>query len=144
MRGLTLVFVLSLIPALAALGHDAYLFYEHYGIDSVQRDIEQQIEDKGALSFFAALGFILTRYAPDTYKLINESVDDQSWAVINSLLAQKAFFLGLVFSAVVMVLAVILRALGVGREEGGGKWKGKGSGDLSLRDKSGRYKYNRK
>ena len=52
MRGVHLFMFVVALPALAALGHDAYLFYMN--------------QDKGFE--LAALGFIWTKYEPESYR----------------------------------------------------------------------------
>jgi hypothetical protein len=148
MRGIpSVVLFIALLPIIAAFGHDLYLFYANYGVESaqaVQKDIEQQIADKGADSFFASLGFIWTKYHPDSYKFIAENIDEGSWSVINWLLTQKAVVVGFVFAIFVFALTFILQALGVGGEEGSKSWDKGSSLSSGSRNKTGTFKYKRK
>jgi hypothetical protein len=114
MRGVPLFMLIVAIPALVALGHDFYLFYTHYGIENVQADVTQQIEDKGATSFFATLGWIWTHYWPDSYKAIVEQTEPDIWTHINKILSMKAFFGGLVFAGFFYALIGLLKIFRVG------------------------------
>ena len=116
----SLVFLL-LIPAFIALGHDIYLFYmEHLnpGIFSIDLLMEK--------FKFSALGFIWTTYAVDSYKAVVETTAPETWATIDQFLTIKAFYLGLGFAGVFIVLFVILQQFGIGPfagESGGGSSK---------------------
>lgn len=117
MRTVHFLLILVLIPALVALGHDIFLFYEQYGIDNVWEDLNQRAEDKGWTSFFASLGYIWTRYHEDSYRMTVEVTAPEDWAYINALLTQKAFFMGLAFAGFWYALTFILKLLSVGSSE---------------------------
>lgn len=143
MRGMTLLLI-ALLPALAALGHDLYLFYDNYGIDNIQGDAQQQVEDKGAFSFFASLGFIWTRYSPETYKMAAENMNEQSWALLSRFLTHKAVAVALALAGFIMMMAFLLRLLGVGGEGGGSKQMDSHELPFHSRNKRGHMKYKRK
>ncbi|MGB4057138.1 MAG: hypothetical protein WBK77_03535 [Alphaproteobacteria bacterium] len=128
MRSLGLLTFL-LIPAMAALGHDLYLFYQN--------------QEKGFE--FAALGFIWTRYEPESYKSAVEiTTPDGYWPYINFILAQKAVLVGVVFAAIMMVFIGLLQLLGVGGERKIKAPSGSRRSDEIMGKKSAKYKYNRK
>lgn len=112
MSGVRLFMVLVLLPALAALGHDLYLFYTNEGVDNVVSDATKIFDEKGASSFFAALGFIWTKYDVESFKAIAQSMDEQTWSYVNKVLAQKAVVVGLAFAGFWYVLLGLLRILG--------------------------------
>ncbi len=112
MRGVHLFILLIALPALAALGHDIYLFYSDHGITSIVADVNKTIADKGPLSMFATLGFIWTQYHPESYKLAAQGLDQESWEVVNALLAQKAIFVSVVFAGFFYVPLLIMKTLG--------------------------------
>ncbi len=110
------------IPAMAALGHDLYLFYEN--------------QEKGFM--FAALGFIWTRYDPDSFQWTADNFSEY-WPSINMLLAQKAFFVGLAFAAFFYALAGLFKVASFllpGKE---GRYKSKIHGR-----QKGKFEYKRK
>lgn len=114
MSTVRLLLILALFPALTALGHDMYLFYEQHGVNSIIADAQQAAEEKGWTSMFASLGYIWTRYSEESYRATAEIMPPEDWARINTLLAQKAFFVGLAFAGFWYVLAFILKLLGFG------------------------------
>ena len=113
MSGVRLFMFVVLLPALAALGHDIYLFYTHEGVNNVVADATQAIADKGAFTLFASLGYIWTQYDPENYKLIAQSLDEETWSALNTLLSYKAFFVGLAFAGFFYVLLGCLKLLSV-------------------------------
>ncbi len=130
MRGVHLFMFVVLIPALVALGHDCYLFYEN--------------QDRGFM--FAALGFIWTRYEPESYRWTVENLPDY-WPWINLLLEQKAFFAGLVFAGFFYVILGILKLCRAGPFAGEtGKKFSTGNRTDELMGRAGKsdFKYKRK
>lgn len=145
MSGVRLFMLLVLIPALVAFGHDVYLFYINEGVDNVIADATQAMEDKGALTFFASLGYIWTQYDPESYKIIAQSLDPESWNMLNTLLAQKAFFVGLAFAAFFYVILGLLKILNVWPfRESGGKFSGGSRMDDALGRQRKKMKYKMK
>ena len=144
MRG-TLIFLL-LIPALVALGHDAYLFYnEHlnpgaFSIDLLKKEFK-----------FSALGFIWTAYSEDSYRTVVETTAPEDWAKIDKFLTYKAFYAGLAFAGFFIALFGILAMFGIGpftREDGSassGRQSKKSQGDsLRAGGQSKKMQYKRK
>lgn len=113
MRGVSLFMLIVALPALAALGHDIWLFYDNYGLGSIQRDLETILQEKGASSLFAALGFIWTQYCPDSYAWTVENTAPETWALISEFLTYKAFFVAAAFAGAVYILLGLLKLLGV-------------------------------
>lgn len=113
MRGIHLFMIIVALPALAAFGHDIYLFYENYGFDHIQRDLSLLVEEKGPLSPLASLGFIWTQYHEASYTWVVENADPETWAVINEILGYKALFAGLAFAGVFYVILVLLKLFGL-------------------------------
>lgn len=131
MSGVRSFMLLVSVPAMAALGHDAWLYYEN--------------QDKGFM--FAALGFIWTRYHPDSYKWTVENLPEY-WPYINALLVQKAFFVGIAFAAFFYIILGLMRLVKVGpfSQADSGRFSGGGSKlkeSLGLK-KKGTFKYKRK
>lgn len=108
MRGSSVVFLL-LIPALVALGHDIYLFYTNYAaaqgfsVDLLLKEFK-----------FSAFGFIWTTYDEAGYKNFVASVDAPTWATVDYLLTFRAFYTGLGFAGVFIVLFLALALFGIG------------------------------
>lgn len=111
MRGLYIFMILVMIPAMVALGHDIYLFVDNDTIDGAMRAVKAG--EKPWTSYFATLGWIWTHYDPESYKMMAENLDEQSWGIINKLLAYKAVVVGLGFGLFFWVLAFIFNVLGV-------------------------------
>lgn len=114
MRGLGLFLIL--IPLLASLGHDIYLFVNNGGsIDTLQQAAQTTIEgtegEPGVKTFFASLGYIWTQYHPESYKWTAENVDQTTWSYINLLLKQKAVVVSAILAAVAYLLALIFKKL---------------------------------
>lgn len=131
MRGVHLFMFILALPALAALGHDAYLFYMN--------------QDKGFE--LAAAGFIWTKYHPESYRWTVEATSPDYWPYINEILAQKAVLVGAAFAGFFYVILGILKVLGVWpfAEEAVKTFSGNRRADEILGDKkSARFKYKRK
>jgi hypothetical protein len=130
MRGIHFFMFLVALPAIAALGHDAYLYY---------------INQPKPFDM-AALGFIWTNYEPDSYKWVVEQTQPLGyWPYINWILAQKAVFVGVAFAGFFYILIGILRLLGVGGEKEVKNFSGNRRVDEILSNKKqGGFKYKRK
>ena len=103
----TVIMILALVPALVALGHDAYLFY-------INQD--NPIYQEGDFTrFFASLGYIWTTYHPASYQSVIESVSPETWTEINGFLTQKAFFVALAFAGAIYAIVIVLWFFGIGR-----------------------------
>jgi hypothetical protein len=118
MRGSTLLIFILAIPALAALGHDAYLFFQNGGtMDTLQAQVQTSLagtEEPGVRSFFATGGWIWTQYKPESYKWVAENTNKDTWAIINLILAQKAVLIGAAFAGFFYSLFILLRLVNVG------------------------------
>ncbi|MGB4107447.1 MAG: hypothetical protein WBK55_06600 [Alphaproteobacteria bacterium] len=131
MNGVHLFMFVLALPALAALGHDAYLYYL----------------DQGMGFQFAALGFIWTKYHPESYRWTVEATSPDYWPYINEILAQKAVAVGAVFAGFFYVILGMLKILGVWPFNDGkvATFSGNRRTDEILSNKkSGRFKYKRK
>lgn len=104
----SIILTLALLPALVALGHDAYLFYINQ--DSVI------YEDGEIRRFFASFGFLWTTYHLSSYETVIKTVSPETWSKINVVLSQKAFFVGLGFAGLVYLIMLVLWFFGVGRQ----------------------------
>ena len=103
-----IIFIL-LIPALAALGHDCYLFYAEYGYQgNFSLDF---LEEKFK---FSALGYLWTTYDIDSYKMAVEMTAPDNWAIIDKVLTIKAFYAGLGFAGFWIVVFLLLSFIGKG------------------------------
>lgn len=96
MRGVHLFMFIVLIPALAALGFDIYLFYMN--------------QDNGFM--LSTPGYLLTHYEPDAYKWLVGNTGDY-WPYVNFVLAQKSVYIGVVFALFFWLLLGILKLLGL-------------------------------
>ncbi|GJL85654.1 MAG: hypothetical protein DHS20C02_14290 [Micavibrio sp.] len=142
-----IIMFILLLPAIAALGHDIYLFVINDGIETRPSIFTGNPDDKGILSYFAALGFIWTQYHEESYKWVVQNLDQDIWAYINLLLVQKAVFVGLVFAGVAYAIIFLVRLFVGDREKTPRHMKGKkGSKDLAFesRGKKNTFKYKRK
>ena len=136
MRGIHLFMFIVMIPALAALGHDIYLFVQN---DTVNDALAAtQAGDRPWTSFFAALGYIWTQYEPESYKTVSSGLDSEAWAVVKSILAQKAVFVGIIFGLFWWAVAFLFKSLnlfGFGRGS---------SSNAGGKTPKGEFKYKRK
>ncbi len=136
-----------LLPAIAALGHDIYLFVINDGIETRPSLMTGDPDDKGIFSYFASLGFIWTQYHPESYKWVVQAVDQDVWGKINFLLAQKAVVVGLIFAGIISVITFVIKSFAGNGEKTPKHMRGKkGSKDLSFesRNKKNTFKYKRK
>ena len=92
MLGIQVFIIIILLPFLAALGHDAWLYYE------------------GGMEAFklTSAGFLWTHYHPDSFKWAAENLGQGVWDVLNWLLPQKAVYITSVLPAVFCPLLLIL------------------------------------
>lgn len=144
MRGVHFFMLLVLIPAIAAFGHDIYLFTQNSSVDAVPGALQEDGEGIG--HFFADLGFIWTTYEPESYKQTVEAMEPEDWAIINKVLARKAVVVGLVFAGFFYVLLFLLKLLKVWpfRENAAERFGQNKRVDEIMGRKGGRMKYKRK
>ena len=108
MRGLPII-ILLLIPAFIALGHDCYLFYQEHlnpGVLSLDLIVEK--------FKFSALGYIWTTYDVESYKNAVGSLEADQWSLLDYILTFKAFYVGLGFAGIFILLFAILALFGRG------------------------------
>lgn len=140
MRGIT-IFIL-LIPAMVAIGHDTYLFYQEHlnpGIFSIDLLMEK--------FKFSALGFIWTTYSLETYESVVQTTDKDTWSVIDQILTFKTFYAGLLFAGIFIFLFTIFSFAGIGpfaSEEGSKSAKEKEIESFRSGAQSKKMKYKRK
>ncbi len=97
MIGVQIFAILILLPLLAALGHDAYLYYEN-----------------GMVVFkLTSVGFLWTTYSPDTFKWAVDTFDQNIWDVLNMILPQKAVYVSAVLPAVFYPVFLLLFLFGI-------------------------------
>ena len=111
MRGIHFFLLIVTLPVLIALGHDLYLFYVAQD-QGLNMDLVTKIytEDRPARQFdFAALGFIWTKYSPDTYALMAESFEPSEWANIQELLKLKAVYVFGAFAILMYIIAFLFK-----------------------------------
>ncbi|HCQ70687.1 MAG: hypothetical protein CL570_03635 [Alphaproteobacteria bacterium] len=82
------LFLLLLIPAAAAMGHDTYLYYI----------------GKNANLDFSALGFLWTQYHPSSFEYVASNLPEDIWAQVNPILSYPALYVALVFAAIMFTL----------------------------------------
>lgn len=78
---LKLLCFLLILPALACLGHDGYVYYLN---TEAGKDLPFQLSD---------LGYLWVTYSPDTFAAIKDSIDPGTWGWINLALEQTGVFL---------------------------------------------------
>jgi len=103
------IIFLLLIPAFIALGHDFYLFYNEHmnpGIFSIDLLMEK--------FKFSALGFIWTTYEVESYRSVVAGTAPETWAIIDNILTWKAFYVGLGFAGIFIILFLFLKLFGIG------------------------------
>jgi uncharacterized RDD family membrane protein YckC len=113
-----LMFLVS-IPALTALGHDAWLYYN----------------DQSRPFEFADLGFIWTKYDPESYRTAIEQIDPETWANINYFLTFEAFYVGIAFAVFFYIIIGLFSLLKPASGEKKPKIRGKSA--LNTRNTSG-------
>ena len=94
MRPSSFIFLVFL-PALLALGHDAYLFYINI-VETKGFTLDLLIQEFK----FSALGFLWTSYEPESYKTTVAGADPETWSLIDYILTFKTFFVGLGFGGI--------------------------------------------
>ena len=137
-----LIFVL-LIPAMIALGHDAYLFYVNHAQEARVMTTEL-VQEKFK---FSAFGFIWTNYAAESYKAVAAGLDPETWAMVDKFLTIKAFYAGLTFAGVIVALMAFFALFGLGpmTSEGGRIYGGKEKTPPKVGGKkTGKMEYKRK
>lgn len=89
MSGLSLLMFILALPALAVIGHDAYLFYINQPQDFM----------------LSATGFLWTKYHPDSFLWVKSALDPEQWALLTTyVLEQKAVFVALAFALFFFVI----------------------------------------
>ncbi len=120
MRGVTTLMFVVLIPALAVLGHDLYL----YSLD----------QSRGFM--LSTPGYMWTNYHKESYEWAVQNLDPGVWAAIDYLLAQKGLWLGVLFAGAIWLLIGLMKVFRLGPFK-----NMDGSGP---RTSKGQFKYNRK
>lgn len=102
--------LILLLPAIAAFGHDVYLYYIH------------TVEPAGTIPFStllsdfrtSALGFLWLTYHADSYKEVVRALPKEQWAIIDTILTFKAVHVGLIFAGLMTGIFWILGSFGIG------------------------------
>lgn len=130
MRGYGLIIVFVVLPFLAALGHDCYLFYLNHATNGFD---------------FATFGYIWTHYHLESYKQAVTTLDTETWGLIDNFLQYEATFVTGAFLAIVLLVSLVMRLLGFGKDDGVIHGSGKSIDKILNRGKkTGGFKYNRK
>ncbi len=96
MAGVKLLCFLVILPVLACLGHDGYLYYLNR---EAGNGLPFQLSD---------LGWMWVTYSPASFALVKESVDPGTWTIVNLILEQSgAVFFGVIAAVVYLVLGVL-------------------------------------
>ena len=119
-----------LIPAMIALGHDIFLFFNNHVNDPLMVSTGL-IEEKFK---FSAFGFIWTNYEPESYRATARSMSPESWAMLDKFLTIKAFFAGLYFAGGIIAIMMVLAFFKIGPM----------AGEKDKVFKSGKSQYSRK
>ncbi len=101
--GLLALLIFVSLPLLAALGHDAWLFYEN--------------QDKGFL--FSEIGFLWTRYNPESFLSAREVMSPEDWAKLSTyILDQKTVVLTGAFTVFCYAIIALAKIFGSGAGQG--------------------------
>lgn len=96
MRGLSILCFLLVLPIFAVLGHDIYATYKD--------------QDFSKTMMFSDVGYLWTRYEPDTYKWAQNNVDQETWDnILTPVLEQTSLLVAAIPAIVVFSLLLILR-----------------------------------
>lgn len=136
MRGLSVLCFLLALPALAALGHDIYITY--------------QDQDFTKTMMFSDVGFLWTRYGPESYKWAQDNLGKETWdGFLTPLLEQTTVIVAVIPALLVYTLLLLLKLLNFPPFSDGtktfGHFRKKGNFSFSGTDKSqGKFRYKRK
>ena len=123
-----LIFIL-LIPAIAALGYDAFVYYENQ-------------EEGFKLS---DLGWLWTNYYPDSHDYAFQEVGKESWVkYVLPILKLKTVVAAVIFAALIFSIVLLIQMLA---SMGSGKFSSKKNEKSLGRDRSKKdkkFQYNRK
>lgn len=115
MKPLHFLLFLVTLPVLISLGHDLYLFYvaqdQQLSTDLVTKLYTE--ERPGREFSFAAIGYIWTQYAPESYKLMADSYTPEEWAEIQSFLKLKATLVFAALAAAAYAFALLLKVVSI-------------------------------
>ncbi len=87
----------AFIPALAVLGHDAYLYYEH--------------QDKGFM--LSTFGFIWTEYHAQSYEQVLEALTPEQAEIMAAILGRKAIELTGAFGVLLSCIIIVVKLIAV-------------------------------
>lgn len=98
MRGLSILCFLLVLPIFAVLGHDIYVTYKD--------------QDYSKTMMFSDVGYLWTRYEPDTYKWAQNNVDQATWDnILTPVLEQTSVIIAAIPAIVVFSILIVLRLL---------------------------------
>lgn len=119
----SVVIFLLLIPILAALGHDAWYYYEH------------QDEDPS----ISALGWLWKTYLPESHDSMFEMIGEEKWnQYVFPVLALPSVLAAVILDALIVLLVLIVRSLA---SLGSGKFTPKKQKNALGRDRGGQKKF---
>ncbi len=95
MRIIIPIIFLAFVPTLAALGHDAYLYYMHQ-------------ENGFMLSTF---GFIWTEYHPQSYEQMLEGLSEEQVEILTAILGRKTVELTGAFGVILSCLIIVIKLI---------------------------------
>lgn len=101
MTAIKLLCFFLILPALACLGHDGYVYYLN---TQAGKDLPFQLSD---------LGYLWVTYSPETFAVVKESVDAGTWYWVNLVLEQTGVFLFGGIAAIVYAILGVCWLLGV-------------------------------
>jgi hypothetical protein len=129
MRGIHVFMFFLALPALALLCHDIYMFYVAQGspTDISSAALKIYTEERPGRGFdFSALGYLWTKYSPDTYAIMGDSMEPAEWASVKAFLTFKAFYVVAGLTGIVYALiGAVYLTKAVNRKTR--KFSGKGS-----------------
>lgn len=119
-----LLLIIVLIPAMLALGHDVYLFFMANDVNMPDMHTITKLyhEDRPGRGFkFASLGYIWTRYSPDTFRAAADSFTQEEWEGIRRFLSFKAFYVTSAFALVIYTIVFVFKVIrGFGSKKSSG------------------------
>lgn len=106
-----LLLFLVIIPPIAAICHDLYLFYLAQDAPQIDADFFDKLlnEERPARQFsFAAFGFLWLEYSPETYKTFKNGMEAENWEFFQQFLKLKAFYVTGILAAISYLIAALV------------------------------------
>ena len=89
MRNMLPFLILVTIPLLLAIAHDAYLLYENPDRQAILRKVQEDPAKLEEVPLLSEVGFLWTRYHPESYKLMRDSMEPADWVFIDKYMLDR-------------------------------------------------------